>query len=455
MYIKINKKKKDFDASNITIVDREAKFKATDIESALYELYDLIQEYKENGSTTPPETIEKPCTEIIMDYSGDINIEYVDDGVLEIKITPVPLNTTDTLTLNTNDHDFFNASLVKMADNSYRLNITPVTTGAGIFSLSCGDQLISKMIAVEGLNRPRFNIEYSLKNAQLSKTPSTIKDNEMISYNIIKPDNYFINYIEVLAGDRIVTDDVFDEVANTIILSSVTGDVYIEIVALPESTINDPDVTLENYKLKLEKDGFVQYFTPSYTENNYPESSGFTVDYHFVYTESDSDDYYYLTLVTANATSIQTTPFLIDGSVPCCTGWYSLENSEGAAYEFGSYAFPTYTSWDFTCGVARTGVPDNLFQSSLDYFNSAFKALNIYEDSTSLNTITMTSYDDTWLGQCTRHTDHFEIRINEATLEENYGSYDSALNYWISTLVHELGHTLGLRDNAAHLPFIP
>ena len=455
MYIKINKQKKDFDASTVTIIDKNAKFKASNIEAALLELYEMIQAVKEENETNSPST-DKSCTSLSIEKT-EIDIDYVDDGIIELTVTPLPVDTTDELEILANTMPSVFSAAITRVNNSYKLTIVPLSMGNGFLQLICGTKVVECEITIAGSSRPKHNITYVLNNVKLDKTPVIIKEGETIVYNIITPKYYAITDIAILysINDQFIDilDEVYDRENKTITLSDALGDIYIEIQAGPDDILDNPTMSIENHKAKLEQDGFVQYFNVSYAENLIMGDTGLTNSGH-QYFEGENNEVYYLALVVDDDISAKHTPFRILGTVPYGGGWMSINDSEGNLYDLGKYAFPTYTNWDFTCGIKKlgTGVVSELFDPSLDYFNSAFDALNIYEDQESSNTIAVESYDDTWLGQCTRTADHFEIKINITTLSNNYGPLAYFPRPWISTTVHELGHTLGLRDNAAHFP---
>ena len=138
------------------------------------------------------------------------------------------------------------------------------------------------------------------------------------------------------------------------------------------------------------------------------------------------------------------------------------KNNSDEPYDLLDDAYvPTVNNFNFSVGF-RNGDLENqhqvnasLLEDCLYTLNCALPAFNYSVDNTSKNSITVDEYNETWYGLSMTVDDHYEIKINQTTLSNNYGAFGSSTESykaWKSSLVHELGHSLGLDDNAAHAP---
>ena len=137
----------------------------------------------------------------------------------------------------------------------------------------------------------------------------------------------------------------------------------------------------------------------------------------------------------------------------------STTSSSGGTYGFGKYPICYYNNggWTYSMTNVNNSVPSALLNTALKYFNATFSELNLSANGGTESTIELANYDETWAGVTTRYSRHFEVKLNRRVMTRDYGAYGSsttANNKWTSTTVHELGHTLGLIDNASHLPSI-
>lgn len=230
------------------------------------------------------------------------------------------------------------------------------------------------------------------------------------------------------------------------------------IVHVPKETYSSPNITVENFKAKVEQDGHVEYFDLSYEPNTgHPYYEGYKE-----LTDSDGT-VYYLSLLNKG-----TSKFRIDGLIPDSGGWMSLSHHNGENYilTFGSAIYPQYNDWDleYDVRIKNNSISQEFVQHSLNNVNAAFDALNITINDSSDNTIELADFDESWIGLLDFYTPsgvnpaYFEVSLNKSVINDAYGVLDvndknsDTYKYWLSTTVHEFGHTLGIRDNSVHLP---
>ena len=219
-------------------------------------------------------------------------------------------------------------------------------------------------------------------------------------------------------------------------------------------TINNPTITIENHKAVLSKNGYKDIIDVSYEPNTYAPNSLY--DYDSVHIQNGGLDYYLNTHRTPMEEDISL--FRINGYIPQMGGYWEDIKEDGSPYEIIKYAYvPTSNNMNFTYDIkydtsSESGY-EELAQDGLDVFNGFLEALNVSFKPSSSNTLTFAGYNDTWLGLTTSYArGYFEIRMNTRTLEYDYGKYSKSNTKWLSTMVHELGHTLGFDDDAIHTP---
>lgn len=218
---------------------------------------------------------------------------------------------------------------------------------------------------------------------------------------------------------------------------------------VPEVVYDNPSYSVKDYKITLSQDGYSEVFDA----NNH---------IYDVYCENFKDfvwegENYALALFRGSTGS----KFRINGMCPSAFG-YRVLNKENSTepYDLLDDAYvPTVNNFNFSVGF-RNGdlenqyqVDANLLNDCLYTFNCALPVFNYSVDSTSKNSIVVNEYNETWYGLSMTVDDHYEIKINQTNLINDYGTLNSSTaNYraWKSTLVHELGHSLGFDDNAAH-----
>lgn len=230
------------------------------------------------------------------------------------------------------------------------------------------------------------------------------------------------------------------------------------IVHVPKETYSSPNITVENFKAKVEQDGHIEYFDLSYEPNTgHP--------YYTSYKElADSNGTkYYLSLLNKG-----TSKFRINGLIPSNGGWMSLDHSDGNNFilTFNNSIYAQYNNWDLDCDIQikNNSIDRGFVQHALDNVNASLDDLNIKLADSSKNSFELANYNESWIGLYDFHTPsgtkeaYFEIMLNKDVINDSYGQLDinnkssDTYKYWLSTSVHEFGHFLGIRDNSMHLP---
>ena len=293
-----------------------------------------------------------------------------------------------------------------------------------------------------------YSITYKLTYCSSYSSVSSIASGSSYSTTITPNGGYTISNISVTMGSTNITSSVVS--GNSISIYNVTGNVVITATATTTvtQTYTNPTVTFDYGKAVVTQDGYTETFDLSYTPN-----TGYS-GYNSSYSVSGNNQTHYLTLSNSG-----TSKFRINGKYPTSGGWMSTTNINGGTYDFGKYPICYYNNggWTYSMTNVNNSVPSDLMNKALKYFNATFSELNLSANGGTESTIELANYDETWLGLTTRYSRHFEINLNTRTLNKDYGTYGSsttATNKWIHTTVHELGHTLGLKDNASHLPSI-
>jgi hypothetical protein len=209
---------------------------------------------------------------------------------------------------------------------------------------------------------------------------------------------------------------------------------------------DNPTIAMEGVKAKATKDGVTQYFDVSYEENTGHPS------YNSSKSLTDSEgNTYYLAL-----TNKGTSPFGINGLHLDSGAWFTEASSTSGSMYNMKQSVLQWNNFDMNLTIQNlnNSMPSELLEKALSMYNQTLPSLNMTIDSTSKNTIELGSWDDAVLGYCGKYSDslNFYIHIDETVATEDYGAYTANNNKWLSTVVHELGHTLGTADNAAHLP---
>ena len=230
------------------------------------------------------------------------------------------------------------------------------------------------------------------------------------------------------------------------------------IVHVPKETYSSPNITVENFKAKVEQDGHVEYFDLSYEPNTgHPYYKGYKE-----LTDSEGTRYY-LSLLNKG-----TSKFRIDGLIPANGGWMSLEHHDGANYilTFNNSIYAQYNNWslDTDIQIKNNSIDRGFVQHALNNINASLDGLNIKLVDTSKNSFELANYDESWIGLYDFHTPsgtreaYFDVLLNKDVINSSYGTLDvnnknsDTYKYWLSTSVHEFGHFMGIRDNSMHLP---
>ena len=293
-----------------------------------------------------------------------------------------------------------------------------------------------------------YSITYRLTYCSSYSSVSSIASGKSYSTTITPNSGYTMSNISVTMGGTNITSSVVS--GNGINIYNVTGNVIITATATANvtQTYTNPTVTFNYGKAIVTQDGYTETFDLSYTQN-----TGYS-GYSSSYSVSGNNQTHYLTLSNSG-----TSKFRINGKYPTSGGWMSTTSSNGGTYGFGKYPICYYNNggWTYSMTNVNNSVPSGLLNTALKYFNATFSELNLSANGGTESTIELANYDETWAGVTTRYSRHFEVKLNRRVMTRDYGAYGSsttANNKWTSTTVHELGHTLGLIDNASHLPSI-
>lgn len=424
-----------------------------------------------NIENTDGDTV--PCTEVTLNKT---TLNFADSYSQQLVAIVTPTNTTDTIT--------WNSSNISIAFVNDKGSVTPKANGYCEITVTCGNYSANCSVTVNvesfndsGESNPTnipctnvslsetsiYFIDNTSKRLVATLTPSNTTDtvtwtssgNTIASVSnagIVTPIADGTCTITVTCGSKSATCSV------TVSINNSGGDSGDSGGESGDSTVyTNPTITYDStmYKAKLTQDGYTEYIDVSYIKN-----TGHA-DYSNYKTITDSNSQtHYLALLEPTSTSA-ISKFRVNGLIPDIGGWF---NRSGGYDEDGLYNLwldpRIHYGTNFSTTIKNTGLSTDYFNKSLAIFNSMFPALNLTESSSSSNEITQLStceWGDDYLGMTwagAGYEDGFYIEVYSSALTQYGGAYSSNPNYWISTAVHELGHTLGLDDEPNHSPTI-
>ena len=315
----------------------------------------------------------------------------------------------------------------------------------------------NKMIKVNKGNNEWHTIGESEENVDTSNLVTLTQLSEQLSnhYTKFETDNKISEEIAKLS------DYVTKSELNTIIsqINALRSDVDKLLqnnggTGESEKLYYNPTITIENNRAVFREDGHEERFLITHVENkNDPNYKGSVQ-------VKGSDGYDYYVLLTDNAQSTNS-KFRYNNLIPSHGGWMSFENKANQTYQFiPDRTYPYRNNFNFTDTVENVdgSVNPEVLNLALEHLNTAFPAVNMQVATSSKNKIRQQSVQDPWWGAHYGYAGYFDIIINERPINSYAGSYGSG-NYeysdrgcWIHTVLHELGHTFGLKDQPKHDP---
>lgn len=307
-----------------------------------------------------------------------------------------------------------------------------------------------------------YSVTYELNDSTSSNNEVKLDKWTNYSTEITPRNGYKITSIDLFMDRDDWTDDYVNR--TKIDIPVVIGDIVIVVntqsndgtqsnsttqTQSNEVVYDNPTVVGKDYKVIISQDG--------YTETYNGSSSIDTTKYPKFKAVYCNGDYYYIGLTSKNNGS----KFRIEGLRPINATSISHSNTNGGSYDvLTAMPIPLMNNnkWIFstTMMIQNNSLDKAFVQKGLDIFNSSLPALNATITDSSPNVMVGGDYSTSWYGLRTGAREGFNIKINSGLLKRQLGElYDdnNKMNvFWLSTLVHELGHCLGLEDNATHNP---
>lgn len=392
-----------------------------------------------------------------------------------VTVSTNPSTTNDTLTVNFTT-DVTNITDVQLTkDGSNYISATSFTNTSAIFNVASWNNgaynnCRLKVIYTETPTPATYTITRNVTNC--TSTGSDTIDTSITTtfQSIVTPnDGYTLTTLTVSMGGidytnepNVIADTEWEgKPAKQITIPNVNGNIVITASATqqetpstpsgPDAVYDNPSYSVKDYKIILSQDGYKEAFDASiFISAHYCQNSKEVV--------GEDGETYALALFAEDTGS----RFRINGMYPKDGGYRTENKSNGDPYVLLEDAYvPTVNNFNFSTGV-RNGDLDNQYQLDTNFledglytFNCALPAINYTLDNNSNNTVMLDNYNETWYGLSMTLTDRFLTRLNKTTLTNDFGEYGSSPECnkkWKSSLVHELGHSLGFDDNAYHFP---
>ena len=401
-------------------------------------------------------SIETPFVEYVTCTGLELSEYYLElnsKDPVTLTAIPIPSNTTEKITWSSMD-----PSVATVDENG---KITPLKMGSTLIIASCGVITVGCSVDINYFvsdgtdDRSPLGTMYKLDCELIGCTGTTANSTYYIrgsSYTntILPKSGYKLTTSIVTMNGVSVIDRYYNASTGKLDIPCVTGNIVISFIAKleNENANTSPEVSMVDYKAIVTQNNITEVFDTSYDANVNYEHYAASLNF------KDDEDYtYYLTLANEGDSA-----FRISGLIPSDGGWHSLQASTGDAYQFHTYGAPRYNNWTFSYTVQNIDVEEDLVQKGLTSLNKSFPQLNITMAPSSLNTISYTNVEETWLALCTSYNNRFTVQLHDVNMTASYGGHygtnatKRTNRMWRSTVAHEFGHTLGFRDNATHLP---
>lgn len=391
-----------------------------------------------------------------------------------VTVSTNPSTTNDILTVNftTDATNIVDVQLTK--DSNTYISADTFTSTSAKFDVSSWSNgtynCRLKVIYTETPTPATYTITRNVTNCTSTGGSSIDTSITTTFQSVVAPnDGYTLETLTVSMGGvdytnrpNVITDTEWEgKPAKQITIKNVNGNIVITANATqqetpstpsdPSAVYDNPSYSVKDYKIILSQDGYKETFDASiFISAHYCENSKEVVG-------KDGETYAIALFVEDTGSK-----FRINGMYPKDGGYRTENKSNGDPYALLEDAYvPTVNNFNFSTGV-RNGNLDNQYQLDTNFLedglytlNCALPAINYTLDNNSNNTVMLDNYDESWYGLSMTLTDRFLTRLNKTTLSSDFGEYGSSPECnkkWKSSLVHELGHSLGFDDNAYHFP---